>query len=114
MGSEGLGVRAAPGACCPAGPDTPAVLPSLAPPSCGTGPGRESSGVSPEYREAGTASWGMAPPPGPALPHLCPVVAEDAHHADGDGFVKAAPQVLAVEGEHEGDVLLTGTVDDGV
>lgn len=50
----------------------------------------------------------------PAPAHLGPIVAEDAHHADRNSFVQTAPQSLAVEREHEGDVLLTGVSDDGV
>lgn len=50
----------------------------------------------------------------PAPAHLGPVVAEDAHHADRNSFVQTAPQSLAVESEHKGDVLFTGVIDDGV
>lgn len=49
----------------------------------------------------------------PSLPHLGPVVAEDAHHADGNSLVQAAPQSFAVESKHKGDVLVTGVVNDG-
>lgn len=45
---------------------------------------------------------------------LGPIIAEDPHHADRNGLVQTAPQRFAVEGEHEGDVLLTGVVNDGV
>lgn len=52
----------------------------------------------------------------PARPrtHLGPVVAEDAHGADGHGLVQTAPQRFAVERKHERDALLAGAVDDGV
>lgn len=46
--------------------------------------------------------------------HLGPVVAEDPHDADRNCFVQTTPQRLAVKCKHEGDVLLTGTIDDSV
>lgn len=55
------------------------------------------------------------PPPGAAAPaHLGPIIAEDAHHADRHSFVQTAPQGLAVESEHKGNVLFTGGSNDGV
>lgn len=48
------------------------------------------------------------------LTHLGPIVAEDPYNADRNCFVQTPPQRLAVECKHKGDVLLTGTIDDGV
>lgn len=50
--------------------------------------------------------------PGPT--HLGPIVTEDPYNADRNCFIQTPPQCLAVECKHKGDVLLTGTVDDGV
>lgn len=46
--------------------------------------------------------------------HLGPVVAEDPYNADRNCFIQTPPQCLAVECKHEGDVLLTGAINDSV
>lgn len=85
---------------------TPHALPSTVLPPSPPPPG---SGLSPGAAAGKPASPSPDPPA-----HLGPVVAEDAHHADGDGLVQTAPQSFAVEREHEGNVLLTSVIDDGV
>lgn len=45
---------------------------------------------------------------------LGPIIAEDPHDADRNCFVQTTSKSLAVKCKHEGDVLLTGAIDDSV
>lgn len=72
----------------------------------GTADNQQLSSSLPRARWTG---WSLSP-----WSHLGSVVAEDAHHADGNGLVQTAPQSFAVECKHTGNVLLTGVINDGV